>query len=122
MIVNAGPLFDILTELPNFIDVQDGEIKELFLAIIEAYNAGDAENEILMQSHIFKLVYLLNRITAGERKRHSPKSNNREIIEKTVEYINNNLLEFPLILPFRGYVDIDKKITALGGNIEIIED
>lgn len=91
MIVNAGPLFNILTELPNFIDVQDGEIKELFLAIIEAYNAGDAENEILMQSHIFKLVYLLNRITAGERKRHSPKSNNREIIEKTVEYINNNL-------------------------------
>ena len=34
---------------------------------------------------------MLNRITEGDRKRHSPKSNNREIIEKTVEYINNNL-------------------------------
>ena len=91
MIVNGGPLFDILTELPNFIDVEGDEIKELFLAIIEAYNAGGAENEILMQSHILKLVYMLNSITAGDRKRHSPKSNNREIIEKTVEYINNNL-------------------------------
>lgn len=93
IIVNEGPLLDILNSLPNYIEISDtSEIKAIFVSLNEHYNNGGAEDEILMQSLILKLAYMLNSIAAGlVRKNHRPKSNNCEVIEKTVAYIKSNL-------------------------------
>ena len=92
MIINDGPLFDILSSLPNYIDLSDTcEIKEIFTSLREHYDTGIPENDILLQSLILKLIYLLDRYTVSYRSKHSPKRNNHEIIDKTIEYINANL-------------------------------
>lgn len=91
MIVNEGYLGDILTTLPNYIDFSDtNQIKEIFTSLCEHYNTGVENDDILLQSLILKLVYILNQNTAYIIK-STPKSNNRQTIEKTLEYINNNL-------------------------------
>lgn len=92
MIINDGPIFDILSSLPNYIDLSDTcEIKEIFTSLREHYDTGIPENEILLQSLILKLIYLLDRYTVSYRAKHSPKRNNHEIIDKTIEYINSNI-------------------------------
>ena len=91
MIVNEGELWDILTTLPNFMDVEDTEkIKEIFLALLEHYQTGIATDEIMLQSLILRLVHILNQ-TAVRFEKSTPKSNNHKIIEQTLEYIKQNL-------------------------------
>ena len=51
MIINDGPLFDILSSLPNYIDLSDTcEIKEIFTLLREHYDTGIPENDILLQN------------------------------------------------------------------------
>lgn len=91
MIVNDGYLGDILSTLPNYIDFQDTcQVKEIFVSLYEHYNTKIENDDILLQSLILKLVYLLNKNTTHSIKL-APKSNNRKTIESTLEYINGNL-------------------------------
>ena len=92
MIINEGQMFDILSSFPNYIKLSDTtEIKEIFLSLCEHYDTGIPEDEIMLQSLILKLIYVLDRYTVSYRAKHSPKRNNHEIIDKTIEYINSNL-------------------------------
>ena len=92
MIVTEGLLFDVLSALPNFVEFQDtGEIRELFTAMCDHYNTGTPESDIILYSLILKLVHILNKQAIAYRIDHSPKANNHEIIESTLEYINANL-------------------------------
>ena len=91
MIVNEGYLGDILTTLPNYIDFScTDQIKEIFISLCEHYNTGITNDDILLQSLIFKLIYILSENSASIIK-STPKSNNHKTIERTLEYINNNL-------------------------------
>ena len=91
MIVNNGYLGDILTSLPNYIDFSDTEqIKEIFISLCEHYNTGITNDDILLQSLILKLIYILSANSASVIK-STPKSNNHKTIERTLEYINSNL-------------------------------
>lgn len=91
MVVTGGELYDILTTLPNFIDVSDREqIKEIFLKLCEHYQTGIFADEILLQSLILRLVYILNQ-NAARIEKSTPKSNNHKTIEQTLEYIRQNL-------------------------------
>ena len=91
MIVTDGELLDILTSLPNFIDVADTDpIKEIFLTLCEHYQTGISTDELLLQSTILRLVYILKQ-NAVRIEKSTPKSNNHKIIEQTLEYINQNL-------------------------------
>ena len=91
MIVNEGELVNILATLPNYIELSDTEqIKEIFISLCEHCNTGITSDDILLQSLILKLIYLLSENSASVIK-STPKSNNHEAIEKTLEYINNNL-------------------------------
>ena len=93
MIVNEGQLMDILTTLPNYIDLSNtnsDQIKEIFISLSEHYNTGIVSDDILLQSLILKLIYILSENSASVIK-STPKSNNRTTIERTLEYINNNL-------------------------------
>lgn len=91
MIVNEGYLGDILTTLPNYIDFScTDQIKEIFISLCEHYNTGITNDDILLQSLIFKLIYILSENSASVVN-SAPKSNNHKTIERTLEYINNNL-------------------------------
>ena len=91
MIVSEGELGDILTVLPNYIDFSDtDQIKEIFISLCEHYNTGITNDDILLQSLILKLIYILSENSASVIK-STPKSNNHKTIERTLEYINNNL-------------------------------
>lgn len=91
MIVNEGYIADILTTLPNYIDFScTDEIKEIFISLCEHYNTGITNDDILTQSLILKLIYTLSQNSASVI-RSIPKNNNHKTIERTLEYINNNL-------------------------------
>ena len=91
MIVTDGYLGNILASLPNYIDFSDtDQIKEIFISLCEHYNTGITNDDILLQSLILKLIYILSENSASVIK-FTQKSNNHKTIERTLEYINNNL-------------------------------
>ena len=91
MIVNEGDLGDTLAALPNYIDfLSTDQIKEIFISLCEHYNTGITNDDILLQSLILKLIYILSENSASVIK-FTQKSNNHKTIERTLEYINNNL-------------------------------
>lgn len=93
MIVNEGRLCDILSSLPNYIPTEKTpEIRNIFLSLCEHYGTGTAESEILLQSLVLQLVYLLDRHSAALRHKHTPKANNHHIIDEALKYISKNLV------------------------------
>ena len=91
MIVNDGYLGDILATLPNYIEYSDtNEIKEIFVSLCELNSTKVESDDMMLQSLILKLVYLLNKNSARVVK-SALKSNNHEAIASTLEYIDNNL-------------------------------
>ena len=94
MIVNEGSIFDILSSLPNYMELSDTEdIKELFTSMYEHYTTGTSKEDILLQSLILKLVYLLDQKASASSEKYHPGHNNREVIEQTIKYIKENLSE-----------------------------
>lgn len=92
MIVKEGRFFDILSSFPNYIELTNtDEIKETFRELCEHYESGTPDNDIMIQSLLLKLIYLLNRQVLSRKAKHSPKRNNHEVIDKTIDYINANL-------------------------------
>ena len=60
MILNEGALFDTLSSFPSYIELDGvGKIREVFAAICERYNTGLAKDELMLQSLILKLIYML---------------------------------------------------------------
>ena len=92
MIVNEGELFDMLSSLPNYIMHDDiDEIRDIFISICEHYGTEAFKNEIMLQSLILKLIYMLDKLAPALKYKHKPKHNNSEVIEQTLKYINGNL-------------------------------
>lgn len=93
IIVNEGRIFDTLSSLPNYIELDDAnDIRDIFVAICESYSTKSFEDEIMLQSFILKLVYTLDRYAPSFKIKHSPKHNNSEVIEQTLKYISENLV------------------------------
>ena len=92
MIVEGGRIFDILSALPNYIEPDSpSEIQEIFSKMSAAFGTGISSDEILLQSLVLRLVYLLEKYTPSIRINHSPKRNNHAVIDETIKYINSNL-------------------------------
>ena len=92
MIANEGRLCDMLSSLPNYIPIENtAAIRSIFLSLCEHYGTGTAESEVLIQSLILQLVYLLDRHSTALRRKHMPKANNHQIIETALAYISSNL-------------------------------
>jgi AraC-like DNA-binding protein len=91
MIVSEGYLADILTALPNYIDLSNtDQTKEIFVSLCEHDQTGIESDDILLQSLILKLLYILNQKATPVIKL-TPKSNHHKTIERILEYINGNL-------------------------------
>lgn len=98
MIVEEGQIYDVLSTLPNYIEITDvSKLKRLFVRLTEHYNTGIAEDDIMLQSLVMQIVYRLGRYSPVRNIGHSPKQNNSKAIENTLKYIDENLTE-PLSL------------------------
>ncbi|MBE6596345.1 MAG: helix-turn-helix transcriptional regulator [Ruminococcaceae bacterium] len=92
MVLNEGQLFDTLMSLPNFIEVKDTEVLVgIFTELCSYYDTGMAQNEIIIQSLLLRLIYILSMKSSTSVIKHTEKSNNRETIERILEYIEKNL-------------------------------
>jgi AraC-like DNA-binding protein len=67
------------------------EIRNLFASLCEHYNAGSSKRDLLLQSTLLQLVYRLDQQTPLQKIKHSPKHNNRGVIEETIRYVEENL-------------------------------
>ena len=92
IIVKEGRLFDVLSALPDYIELSDREkILETFAALCESFDSGTSKEAILSQSLLLRLIYELDKTAAATRKTYRPKSSNQRVIEETVQYIKNNI-------------------------------
>ena len=92
IIVKEGRLRDILNALDSYIEIQNADrLRAVFEKICENHSAGLPENEIMLQSLILELIYLLSSYSTSAKIGSGTKNNNHKIIEDTVEYIKNNL-------------------------------
>lgn len=92
LVVTEGEIFDTLSTLPNYIESEDtSEIRKIFAEMCEHYGTGAAADEIMLHSLLLKLIYTLSKAAPSIRFHHTPKQNNRAVIEGTLRYINSNL-------------------------------
>lgn len=93
MIAGEGSLLEKLMQLPNFVEFPNPEpVTELFRAMCSHAAARTVESDVMVQSLVLQLVYLL--LTAAPpAQRHKMKSNNHKAIEATLQYIADHLTE-----------------------------
>ena len=92
MIVNEGQIFEVLSSLPNYIELSDNtDVRNIFVSLGEYYNTGFSVDNMMLQSLVMKLVYTLTKHASLHNAKHNPKRNNSKAIENTLEYISKNL-------------------------------
>ncbi len=92
IIAKEGRLYDILSALPDYIELSDREkILETFAALCESVDSGTSREEILSQSLLLGLIYELDKSAAATKNAYRPKSSNQKVIEETVQYIKDNI-------------------------------
>ena len=90
MIVTEGELYDRLMDIPSYINIENRELYEsIFKQLCNCYDSALEQDTLLIQSKILELIYLLcdHKSERGFRCRE----NNKEMIEKAIHYIKNNL-------------------------------
>ena len=91
-VVTDGILYDILMHLPNFISIKDKTAYiDLFKAIDEHNKPGSKADELMIQSCIFNLVYMMNNDAASQVQSVNTNSNNKQIIETAIKFIDENI-------------------------------
>lgn len=83
-------LYDILCNLPDFINVEHREdYEEIFTDLCKYYSTYIRRDEIMMLSLVLKLIYLLGSETGKYVSRQNHVFN--DCISKAIQYINDNI-------------------------------
>lgn len=93
IIIKEGLLAERLSELPNYIRIENSsEYLSDFEKMGILYDSGRAEDEILLQSMLLKLIYnLICREKNPSRASRESGSRKGEIIEQAVKFVEENL-------------------------------
>lgn len=92
MILLDGELYDELLNVPSFINVAKKEkFIEVFKKISACYEASIKTEEIMLQSHILELIYLILEESKKISIQQSANKNNFKVINNVVDYIINNI-------------------------------
>ena len=92
IILNAGTLYDILTDVPVFIQTKNPEeYRKIFEGLCKHSDSSLESSKIKVFSLILELIYLLDRDSKKKLYRDKLKSGNYEIIENVIKYIKENL-------------------------------
>lgn len=93
MIVKSGILYDILMKTPDFSEIQNRDkYQQLFSEMTGNYNNFSEVRDIMVQSKLLELIYLINE-NISELSRQKGSETNPDLIEKTVKYIDEHLTE-----------------------------
>lgn len=93
LIVKSGVLCDILTSLPDFIEVTNRDkYGKIFEKLNEYHNTPYENDEIILQSLVLELIYNLSRDAKKQLNKQNT-SNNYDVIENAVKFITENLTE-----------------------------
>lgn len=94
MIIKDGKLFDMLTNMPDFITVKNPEqYLDIFRKLCKYYDTSLEDDKIMLQSILLKLIYKLNEETKSLMYRYKIKKNNELIIDKAISFVKANLTE-----------------------------
>lgn len=94
MTINGGLLYDKLTALPNFIKVIEPlYYLNLFKKIASCYARKNDMENIMLQSLLLKLIYSLCEETPNFKNLNYSSFTNKQIANKVIAYINDNLVE-----------------------------
>lgn len=92
MILNDGILYDILMDVPVFIETENSKkYRKIFEGLCRHSESPLESGKIKVFSLILELVYLLEKDSKKQFYRDRYKSGNYEIIENVVKYIKENL-------------------------------
>lgn len=98
MVVKGGKLYDILMDTPNhFTTEKSEEYKKIFTDMCKYYDNSLDGDSIILHSLILKLVYTIHSDCQKIIKRSKTKSNNYELIDKAMKFIDKNFIS-PLTL------------------------
>lgn len=93
LIVKSGTLYETLSSLPDFIEVNDrNKYVNIFEKLNKYYDTPYENDEIIIQSLVLDLIYNLSRDAKKQLSRQNI-SNNYAVIENAVKYIKGNLTE-----------------------------
>lgn len=85
-------LFNLLTEMPSFTDIENTEeIYNIFREIIAYSESASAIDGIMLQSRVLELVYTLSK--AAKIHGVGANRNSGKIIDRIIEYINEHITE-----------------------------
>ena len=92
MILNTGALYDILMDVPVFIETKNlEEYKKIFEGLNRYSNSPLEIDRIKTFSLVLELIYLLDKNSKKQLYMDKLKSGNYEIIENVIKYIKENL-------------------------------
>ena len=92
LIAKDGLLHHILSALPNYIEIRDtSRLRELFQMLCQHYSSDEANRELMLQSLVLELVYVLTQHAPLSETSRVPKRNHHQLIGDTLDYINHNL-------------------------------
>ena len=90
MMLTEGELYDRLMELPSYIKTtRRADYERIFKKLTEHYETALDSSQIIMQSLILELIYML--LEHCSSRSFKTKSSNAEMIEKSIRYIKDNL-------------------------------
>ena len=86
-VVTEGLLYDVLTELPSFIEMQStSHIKDIFERLCNCHVSEKEERKLLQQGLLLELVYAVYRPT-----RPNYAKNSNAAVKAAIAYIKNNI-------------------------------
>ena len=92
MVVKGGKLYDILMDTPNhFTTEKADEYKKIFMDMCRYYDDSLDDDNIILHSLILKLVHTIYSDCKKLQRRNKIKSNNYELIDKAMKFIDKNL-------------------------------
>ena len=92
MVVKGGVLYDILMDTPNhFTTEKADEYKKIFMDMCRYYEGSLDNDNIILHSLILKLVHTIYSDCKKLQRRSKTKSNNYELIDKAMKFIDKNL-------------------------------
>ena len=93
MIVHDGPVYEALTNLPSFLETEKHSTYERILKrIIKHFDVLSDTEDFILGSLILELVYTLSK-DAKKNLSGYKASNTNSMIERAIEYINENLTQ-----------------------------
>lgn len=92
VIVREGTLFDMLSRLPDYIEIgKDARIPEIFHALAGEYDIGSEADTVAITGLVLELVYRLSRIAGAIKAEHALGSMPYSAAERAIDYIGENL-------------------------------